>query len=345
MIDMSGESRQSNRTAVFRGPFALEFEEEALPDALQANEALIRTECTLISPGTELALYTGTHVGLQDPGNRFAKYPFYPGYALAGVVVATGADVRSVAPGDRVYTIGRHARYHVAREGEAGRPLIKLKQGTASEHALFARLAAICMTSVVQTEIRLGAWTVVYGMGLIGNLAAQLYALQGAEVVAVDVVAERLGIAAACGIPHTLLSGSREETDRRMRDIVGAEKPDIVVEATGSPALVVPALDAVKPLGQVIALGSTRGNVDVNVYEYIHRRGARYIGAHEGLQNIAGFPDRATITRYIMRLIELEALKVAPLLTHRLAPEEARQGYELLLKQQSQALGIVLDWR
>jgi threonine dehydrogenase-like Zn-dependent dehydrogenase len=140
------------------------------------------------------------------------------------------------------------------------------------------------------------------------------------------------------------LSGSGVDLNERIRQITGGAKADIVVEATGSAQLVVPALDLVRDLGQVLALGSTRGHVELNVYEYIHRRGIRYIGAHEALQNNSRFPSRLTLTRYVLKLIGMGALKTGPLLTHRLPFTEAKLGYDMLLNQQDQALGVLLDW-
>lgn len=329
---------------LFKGPFELDYETNQLDVHLDENGVLIRTEYSLISPGTELALYTGTHVGLPDPNNTFAKYPFYPGYSVVGRVVAVGANVKGFGPGDKVYTIGKHAIYNTVAFNNANLPLVKLSDDFVFEKAAFARLAAICMTSIAQSRIHVGDTAVVIGMGLIGNLAAQLFSIMGANVIAIDVVEKRLQIAKRAGIEQVILSGENVDLNEKVRDITGGAKADIVVEATGSPKLVIPALDLVKNLGQVIALGSTRGNVDINVYEYVHRKGVYFIGAHEALQNIEGFPNRSLMTRYVLKLIGLGALKVDPLLTHKMDFSQAKLGYEMLLNQQDQALGILLDW-
>jgi 2-desacetyl-2-hydroxyethyl bacteriochlorophyllide A dehydrogenase len=318
-----------NERVVFHRAFELDYVSEDMRIQLGEHEVLVRTQYSLISPGTELALYTGTHVGLPDPGNTFAKYPFYPGYSIVGEVVATGAEVRGIAPGDKVYTIGKHAAYNVVPFNSDSLPLFKLPDDFIGERAVFARLAGICMTSIVQSSIRVGDTAVVMGLGLIGNLAAQLFSLLGANVIGVDVIGRRLDIA---------------KLTEHVLQITGGAKADIVVEATGSSKLVVPALDLVRHLGQVIALGSTRGNVDLNVYEYIHRRGVKFIGAHEGLQTIDGFASRKALTHYILKLIGLGALQVDPLLTHKLPYTEAKHGYDMLLNQQDQALGVLLDW-
>ncbi|WP_165972391.1 zinc-dependent alcohol dehydrogenase [Paenibacillus piri] len=338
------DTELKNTKVVFKGPLELDYETAGVDWNPDGGLALIRTEYSLISPGTELALYTGTHVGLPDPANKFAKYPFYPGYSIVGRIAAVGSEVTEFRPGDRIYTIGRHAAYNTVDTQALTVPLLKLSDSRLDEKAAFARLAAISMTSVMQTDFRIGDTVVVIGMGLIGNLAAQLYMLQGARVIAVDVVDKRLQTAHETGIEHTILSGSGVDLNERVKQITGGLLPDVVVEATGSPQLVVPALQLVRELGQVIALGSTRGHVDLNVYEYIHRKGVRYTGAHEALQNNKRFTSRLELTRYVLSMIGQGALKVNPLLTHRLAYTEAKLGYEMLLHQQDQALGVLLEW-
>ena len=50
----------------------------------------------MISPGTELAFYTGTHIGFKDPSVKWAEYPFYPGYASVGNFVEIGNNIKKI---------------------------------------------------------------------------------------------------------------------------------------------------------------------------------------------------------------------------------------------------------
>jgi 2-desacetyl-2-hydroxyethyl bacteriochlorophyllide A dehydrogenase len=338
------DSQVNNIKVVFKGPHDLDFESVELETNLDGNEVMIRTQYSLISPGTELALYTGSHIGIPDPNNKFAKYPFYPGYSVVGHIVSVGEHVKGYQPGDKVYTIGHHASYNIVSSNSNHVPLIKLPDDFVGERAAFARLAAICMTSVEQSRIRVGDTAIVIGMGLIGNMAAQLFSIMGANVIGVDIVEKRLKIARETGIENVVLSDEHINLNEKVQEITGGVKADIVVEATGSAKLIVPALDLVRHLGQVIALGSPRGNVDLNVYEYIHRKGVHFTGAHEALQNIDGFTSRLALTRYVIKLIGFGALRIDPLLTHKLSFTEAKQGYDMLLNQQDQALGVLLRW-
>ncbi len=79
-----------------------------LPDDLGPREVLVRNRLGLLSPGTELAVFTGSHRGF-DVEDHWARYPYYPGYAALGIVEAVGERVRAFTPGDRVLHQGNHA--------------------------------------------------------------------------------------------------------------------------------------------------------------------------------------------------------------------------------------------
>ena len=96
------------RQVVIREPFEVEVREVDLPPP-KDNQILVATEVSAVSPGTELAVYTGTHQWLKDPNLPDWKFPFPPGYSAAGSIVAVGSSVSGWQPGDRVSYPGNHA--------------------------------------------------------------------------------------------------------------------------------------------------------------------------------------------------------------------------------------------
>src|SRR5690606_11754828 len=112
------------------------------------------------------------------------------------------------------------------------------------KHALFARLAEISSSAIIHSRLSEGDTVAVIGMGLIGNLAAQLYALRGAHVIGIDLDAGRLSIANSTHIDFTIPSGPGVDLSAAIKEITRGVEPDIVVEATGSPSLVNAALGA-----------------------------------------------------------------------------------------------------
>lgn len=76
------------------------------------GQILVETDVSLVSPGTELAVYAGIHPGLQDPDASWPRLPFAPGCSAAGRVDATGAAeallqaAELVAYGGQVVVLG-----------------------------------------------------------------------------------------------------------------------------------------------------------------------------------------------------------------------------------------------
>src|SRR4051812_1733464 len=99
---------------------------------LGAHEVLARTDASLVSAGTELA-NLGGKAELTDDGTR---YPFYPGYAAAGRVLAAGAEA-GVAPGMPVYMTTPHAS--VVRFDARRTICLPLPAGLDPARAAFAR--------------------------------------------------------------------------------------------------------------------------------------------------------------------------------------------------------------
>src|SRR3954467_11453438 len=99
-----------------RFPAARRAELQRLPlAAFGPRSALVRTTTTLISTGTETIAFGQRF----DPGPHWARsvrYPFAAGYSHVGGVEAVGAEVRRVAPGDRVASWMGHASRGVIDE-------------------------------------------------------------------------------------------------------------------------------------------------------------------------------------------------------------------------------------
>ena len=96
-------------------------------------------------------------------------------------------------------------------------------------------------------------------------------------------------------------------------------------------------------MGQVILLGSPRGNAEVDLYFDLHRTGVSIIGAHGSRQVDAaqfGDPDPDEL---MLDFIARERLKVAPLLTHVVPASGAATAYRGLLEDKDAWLGVLLD--
>src|SRR5579875_2045925 len=156
------------RRLMIKGPRQALIEEAEISDAPpEPHEVLLRTHYSALSPGTELAYFAGD----QTLGHRPDPYPFYSGYAAVGEVLAAGSEA-PVAPGDLVLAHTPHQS--LARFDSRRTVCVRLPDGLAPDLAPMARLAQVGAVSLRLTQARPGDRAAVIGLGLVGNLAAQL---------------------------------------------------------------------------------------------------------------------------------------------------------------------------
>ena len=313
---------------------------------LAANELLIDTEYTFISSGTELANYTGREPKVFQKG-AWCEYPWRSGYANVGVVRDVGASVTRAAPGDRVFTYGRHAS---AIRYPQDRLVAPVREAVDPAVVAASRMAGVAMTAIIVGEIGTNPWVVVFGLGLVGNLASQMFQLHGCRVIGVDPVAERRKLAERCGIERTV-GGSADAAQAEIQEITGDEFGNITVDAVGHSSVVMQALRATANHGQLIILGSPRVSVQGDLTDLLSETHLRWITIRGALEwCVPMYPDIGNRTsqfgkqQTIFDWMARGQLQVEPLISHRLKPEQIKQAYDGLLNEPDVYTGVVLDW-
>jgi len=325
---------------VFRSPMVVELEPFSLDESpVGAHEVIVRTHKTLISPGTELALLQAK---LAFEGDAPPGFPMLTiGYANIGTVLVAGADT-TVKPGDRVYTMGNHARH--ARIDIRRSLCVPVPQGLADEAAVFTRLATVSMTTLVTTVARAGDTVAVVGLGLVGNLAAQVFQASGMRVNAFDLSPHRRQLAERSGLESVHDGSAMERFSQQHR---------LIIEATGSARALANSIDMAAPGGEIVMVGAPWGGEANSVpsseltrlifYRFLRlRSGSEWeiprlpqpLAPGSNTQNSATALDWLANGR----------LNVAPLITHRISPGEAADAYRGLLERPNEYLGVVIDW-
>jgi threonine dehydrogenase-like Zn-dependent dehydrogenase len=234
---------------------------------------------------------------------------------------------------------------------------IAVPEGMDPAVAVAARMAGVATTAAAVADIGLHPWVVVFGLGMVGNLAAQAFRILGGRVIGVDPMPERRALAGRCGIPVTV-GGSPEEVRQAIAEATNGAMADIAVEATGLSPVVLQALGVTANLGQCILLGSPRAPFDGSltaVFSEIHLRNITLRGALEWV--LPEYPPTATfggktlplLSHYdkqamILDWIQRGEMQVAPLISHRLPARQVKAGYDGLLLHPETYSGVVLDW-
>jgi propanol-preferring alcohol dehydrogenase len=108
-----------------------------------------------------------------------------------------------------------------------------------------------------------GSAAVVIGAGGLGSYAVQyLRRLTGAQVIAVDLVQQRLELARELGAHHALLSD--DETPTRVRELTGGLGATAVFDFVGDDATMRMALASAATLGTIAIVGAGGGTAKVS---------------------------------------------------------------------------------
>ena len=307
--------------------------------ALQPHEMVIRTHLTLISPGTELARWQGKLGMHRDEPDQFPITRV--GYAAIGTVLTAGAAA-GVQAGDRVYTMGPHASH--ARLDTRQQLAVPVPPGLPDEQAVFARLAAVSMTTLRTTTARGGDEVAVVGLGLVGNLAAQIFQHCGMTVHAFDLSPARRRLAATCGLRGVHPAEAMPDFAQRCR---------LVIEATGSASALAATVELAKSGGEIVMIGAPWGGEENSVpssrltraifFRFLRlRSGSEWEIPRQPTPLALGSHHESSVTA--LGWLADGSLVVEPLITHRLAPTAVQAAYTGLLHHKDEYLGVSLRW-
>jgi 2-desacetyl-2-hydroxyethyl bacteriochlorophyllide A dehydrogenase len=339
------------RQAVIVEPFKTDVRTVDLP-APADNQVLVETEVSAISPGTELAVYTGTHQWLKDPNLPDWKFPFRSGYSAAGTVRAVGAKVAGCKVGDRVSYPGNHASHELLTVGHERGKWWLLPPGLEAEKAALACILRYGLGASIRAGLTLGRSAAVLGLGMIGQGALRCLIAAGASpVIGIDSVKMRRDAALAAGADLTL-DANDADFRAKMNDFLGTRGAEIVADATGVPDAVPVAMSLACDGGQAVIVGSPRGQAkDVNFYNDLHRRYIEVTGAHGNMlfepahTRLAGAWDVHKAQKWLLHALAKDRLNLSGLITQRIRPEELQSAYEGLLKKKEEYLSVVVRWK
>jgi threonine dehydrogenase-like Zn-dependent dehydrogenase len=323
----------SEQTVVFAGVRDVRLETcEGDARPLAAGEIRGQTLVSLISPGTELA-------ALQGQAN-WAKFPFHPGYAAVFRVTEVGLEVKDFRAGDLAFNMGGHRSWQRCSAADA----LAVPVGLPPETAGFARMMGVSMSTLTTTTARPPSPVIVTGLGLVGNLAAQVFSSCGYRVLAVDPDAGRRAAAQDCGLKE--VHERIPEGDAQVKDRVS-----LVIECSGHEMAIRDALRVIRKRGEVVLTGVPwQRRTDLFAHELLHLVFHRYAILRSGWEwevprketefqegSISGNLSGA------LRWLAEGRIKVAGL-ADLCRPSESPAAYANLIEHRGR-LSAVIDWR
>jgi propanol-preferring alcohol dehydrogenase len=258
-------------------------------------------EVPVPSPARDEVLIKVAGVGLchsdflfldTPPGIIPWQLPFTLGHETAGWVERLGDGVDDLEPGESVAVAGIHScgrcefclrgQDNYCPRGASGRGYGE--DGGLAQYLLVPRRELVPMQTLdprrvgpltdagatsyhavkrALPKLVPGSTAVVIGVGGLGSYAVQyLRRLTGAEVIAVDVVEQRLGFARELGAQHVLLSD--DTTALQVRELTGGTGATAVFDFVGDDATLAMALACAANLGTVAIVGAGGGSAKVS---------------------------------------------------------------------------------
>lgn len=358
------------------------FVEEVPAPTASPGTALVRMSHSLISAGTESELVAeggatsfvlkkardplnlekvkkklatvGIRGTLETIRGKLAEY-VVPGYSAAGVIVACGPDLRGYRVGDPVACAGveraSHAEYGVVPE-----PLLTpIPEGVSFEEAAFVALGAIAMHGVRQAAPSFGETFVVMGLGLVGQLAAQILRVAGCRVVCSDPLPERRALALECGADVVCAPDELPAQADFASAGYGVDGV-LICAASRDSALANTAIQLCRRKGRVVVVGDVAMALDrpaLYAKEIDFRLSCSYgPGRYDPRYEEAGCDYPIGYVRWtesrnmaeFLRMVAERKVRVTPLIAVVKPVSEAKQAYAAALDKDLSRVAVLIDY-
>ncbi|MDR0976405.1 MAG: zinc-binding alcohol dehydrogenase family protein [Prevotellaceae bacterium] len=248
--------------------------------------------------------FCGSDLNTFRGQNPLVKLPVIPGHEVGAVVAALGANVPDTLKAGMTVTVNpytncghcpacrnrranacqRNETMGVQRDGAMCEYVVVPWEkvipavGMSVEQCALIEPMSVGFHAVARGEVTDNDIVMVIGCGMIGVGAIVRAALRGATVIALDMDDEKLALAERLGAKHTI-NTTTTDVHRRIDEITGGDGADVVIEAVGSPATYVMAVEEVSFTGRVVCIGYAKQEVSFQTKLFVQKeldiRGSR----------------------------------------------------------------------
>jgi predicted dehydrogenase/NADPH:quinone reductase-like Zn-dependent oxidoreductase len=276
------------------------------------------------------------------------------GYSAAGTVVEVGAGVTRFRAGDSVAVGGGGYANHAEVLWVPHNLVARMPPGVPFEQAAFSTVASISLHAVRLGRPGLGETVGVIGLGLVGQLAAQLAIAAGCRVVGCDLDPHRCDLLRSVGGEAT----DPERFEARIGTVSGGVGADVVLVAAASAASepMTLAIGAARDRGRIVAVGAVGMDLprealfkkEVSIVVSRSYGPGRYDPSYEE----AGIDYPVSYVRWtegrnldaVLDLIARGKLDLEPLISSRCVLTDAPAMYERLVEGDPSVVGVILEY-
>ncbi|MGL9620804.1 bi-domain-containing oxidoreductase [Bradyrhizobium sp. U531] len=184
------------------------------------------------------------------------------GYSAAGTVIAVGSEVDGIAVGDRVACAGAGVANHAEVIDVPVNLCVPVPQQVSFDAAATVTLGAIAMQGVRRAQPTLGETAVVIGLGILGQITAQLLTANGCRVIGTDVDNKRIATALENGLDYGINPNDGNLVDNivKLTDGFGADVA-IITAAAASSDILAQAFQSCRKKARVVIVGDVGLNM------------------------------------------------------------------------------------
>jgi NADPH2:quinone reductase len=210
-------------------------------------------------------------------GRYKAPLPFVPGQEGAGVVMAVGAEVKSVKVGDHVAWAGLLGSYAEYAAVPADR-LVPVPQGVNDREAAAAMLQGMTAHYLSHDTypLKRGETALVHAAaGGVGLLLVQMAHNIGVRVIATVSTEEKAKLARAAGADEVILY-TQADFETETKRLTGGKGVDVVYDSVGKTTFD-KGLNVLRPRGMMVLFGGSSGAVPPFDLIALSQKGSLYV--------------------------------------------------------------------
>jgi len=279
------------------------------------------------------------------------------GYSSSGIVVGVSGEIKGIKIGDHVACAGTGYALHADVVSVPENLVVKIPKDQDLSQASSVALGAIALQGVRRASPTIGEKFVVIGLGILGQITAQLLSNNGCKVIGIDIDDSRGQIACNQGMDYFINSN---ETDacgqvKRICDGYGADGV-IITAASSSNQIISDAFKMSRRKGRVVLVGSVglalnRADFykdEIDFFISASYGPGRYDSSYEeeGIDYPIGYvrwTEKRNMQLYL-DLLKSGKLKLNGLINSIIEVNEAQMAYEQFNSAQEKPLMIILKY-
>jgi len=331
--------------------------EEAEIPKIDDDEVLVSVQAAGIC-GTDLHIQDGEFLNVPGVENAKMSFPLVMGHEISGIVEKTGNKIQNLSKGDRVvvnpvvtcnncfYCLSgnkkvcenKHAYGEAAPGGFsqyskfAGKSVYKIPDKLSFEEAaIMADSLATPFEAMKLLNVGPGDTVALYGVGGLGINAVQIGKLRGAEIIAVDILDDKLKLAKEFGADH-VINAVNEDPIKKIKELTHNRGADKSLEIVGGKKTVELAIGSVRPGGTMGIIGGSNDNFSAGIRQILWNN----------ITIVPCYGDLPTNFTNMVDLLVEGKLNLKKIITHRFPLQDINIAFKTLREKIGNPLRIVI---